>query len=135
MTRWRRLKSAMEWGLFLGIVSWLLATGISNKIPTIGVWGIILSRVLMGFIIGMVRWEFPWWGRGIVIGAALNILLSLIFKIPLGDIVRDIGWGWLHGFWLMLISGIVFGICIELALRHKKRALKQEKASSEELKP
>jgi len=135
MTHWRRLKSAMEWGFFLGVVTWLLATAISNKIPTIGIWGIILSRLLLGFIIGALGWEFPWWSRGIIIGAALNILLSLMFKLPLGPIFRDIGWGWLHGFWLMLISGMVFGVCIELALKHKQRAFQMEKASSEESKP
>jgi len=104
------VKSATEWGFFFGVVSWLLATGISNKIPAWGVWGIILSRTLMGFIIGIVRWEFSWWARGLVLGAIINL--------PLGIVVRLLGVGWGQGFWPMLVSGIVFGFLVELALRH-----------------
>ena len=120
MDNWRRVKSATEWGFFYGIISWLLATGITNKIPTIGIWGIILSRTLMGFIIGYVKWEFPWWARGMIIGGVLNLILSGLVRIPLGVIMSRIGFGWFRGFWLMLITGVVFGLLIELALRHKQ---------------
>jgi hypothetical protein len=130
MTHWRRVKSASEWGLFFGICSWLAATAISNKIPTIGVWGIILSRTLMGFIIGYIKWEFPWWGRGLIIGGGLNVVLSFVFKLPLSGAFQNIGWGWIHGVWLMVISGMIFGVGIELAVRHREAHLKaeQEKA-------
>ena len=111
MIQWKRVKSAAEWGFFYGVVSWLLATGISNKIPAWGVWGIILSRTLLGFIIGIVRWEFPWWVRGLVLGAIVNLPLSIV--------VRLLGVGWGQGFWPVLMSGIVFGFLIEWALRHR----------------
>ena len=127
MDNWRRVKSATEWGFFYGIISWLLATGITNKIPTIGIWAIILSRSLMGFIIGYVKWEFPWWARGMIIGGVLNLILSGLVRIPLGDIMSQIGFGWFRGFWLMLITGVVFGLLIELALRHKQLRSLMEK--------
>lgn len=127
MIQWKRLKSATEWGFFFGVVSWLLATGITNKIPTAGVWGIILSRTLMGFIIGYVKWGFPWWARGLIIGAVLNIFLGAIVKIPLGEAVHQIGFGWIRGFWLMLITGMVFGLLTELALRHRDNQLGEVK--------
>ena len=104
MIQWKRVKSAVEWGLFFGIISWLLATGITNKIPTIGVWGIILSRTLMGFIIGYVKWKIPWWVRGLIIGGGLNLILSLVVKIPLGDVVQRICFIWGRGFWMMMIT-------------------------------
>jgi len=111
MIQWKRVKSAAEWGFFYGVISWLLATGISNKIPTWGVWAIILSRTLLGLILGLVRWEFPWWARGLLLGTAVNL--------PLAGVVRWLGVGWSQGFWPMLVSGIVFGVLIELALKHK----------------
>ena len=111
MTRWKRIRSATEWGFFFGVISWLLATGISNRIPALGVWGIILARTLMGFLIGVVRWEVPWWARGLVLAAAVNL--------PLGIVVRLLGVGWGQGFWPFLISGLVFGVCIELVLRYR----------------
>ena len=129
MVHWKRVKSATEWGFFFGVVTWLLATGITNKIPTIGIWGIILSRTLMGFVIGYIRWEFPWWARGLIVGGALNIILSVIVKIPLGDFIQRIGFGWIRGFWLMLITGLVFGVLTELALRHRESQLRAEQTS------
>ena len=114
MIQWKRVKSATEWGFFFGVVSWLLATGISNRIPAAGVWGIILSRTLLGFIVGIVKWEFSWWVRGLVLGAAVNL--------PLGVLVRLLGVGWGQGFWPMLVSGMVFGLLIELGVRHRPSA-------------
>ena len=112
MIQWKRVKSATEWGFFFGVISWLLATGISNKIPAWGVWGIILSRTLMGFVIGIVRWEFVWWLRGLILGAAVSL--------PLAFVVRFLGVGWGQGFWPYLVSGIVFGLLLEVALRRKQ---------------
>lgn len=119
MEKWKRVRSATEWGFFFGILSWLLATGITNKIPTIGIWGIILSRTLVGFIIGYVKWEFPRWARGLIIGGVVNLFLSILVYIPLGETVQQICFGWERGFWLMLITGMVFGILTEVALVHR----------------
>ena len=110
MSHWRRIKSAAEWGFFYGIISWLLATGISNKIPTWGVWAIILSRVLLGVLIGIIRWEYPWWARGMLMGSIVNL--------PLAFIIRTLGVGWVQGFWPMFISGIIVGLLIEVSLRY-----------------
>lgn len=112
MARWQRVKSACEWGFFFGIVSWLLATGITNKIPAVGVWGIILSRTLMGFIIGIFKWEFLWWARGLILGAVLNL--------PLGLVAMQFGFGWDTGFWPTLVSGMIFAMLIEWILKKKQ---------------
>lgn len=115
---WKRVKSATEWGFFFGIISWLLATGISNEIPGWGVWGIILSRTLLGFIIGILRWNFPWWKRGLIVGAAVNL--------PLAFVIRDLGVSWRQGFWPYWISGILAGFFLEVALRKRKVVDKDE---------
>ncbi|MFH1943960.1 MAG: hypothetical protein ABIL68_17795 [bacterium] len=119
MRDWKRVKSATEWGFFFGILSWLLATGITNETPAAGVWGIILSRTVVGFIIGYIKWKSPWWMRGLIIGGALNLIFGLVVKIPLGDAVQSITFMWARGFWLMLITGIGFGLSTELALRYR----------------
>ena len=116
MVRWKRIRTATEWGFFYGIISWLLATGFSNKIPAWGVWGIILSRMIMGCIIGFVRWEMAWWARGLLLGFLINI--------PMGLIVVFLGVRWTIGFIPMLITGMLFGLLIELSLRHKKEERK-----------
>lgn len=112
MIRWKRVKSASEWGFFFGILSWLLATGISNKIPAWGVWGIILSRTLLGFIIGFLSWDFVWWARGLILGTAVSL--------PLAFVVRFLGVGWGQGFWPFLVSGVVCGFFLELVLRKNR---------------
>ena len=113
MVQWKRVRTATEWGFFYGIISWLLATGISNKIPAWGVWGIILSRTIMGTIIGFVRWDFPWWARGLLLGLGINI--------PMGFIVLLLGVRWEIGLLPMLISGMLFGFLIEFSLRPRSK--------------
>ena len=111
MSLWKRVKPAVEWGFFFGVVSWVLASGISNKIPTWGVWGIILSRTFLGLIIGFIKWDILWWARGILIGIAVNL--------PLAFVVQSLGAGWGKGFWPFLISGVLFGFLIEFVLRRR----------------
>jgi hypothetical protein len=113
MTQWQRVKSAAGWGLFLGICDWVLASGITNKIPREGVWAIILSQVLLGLIISFVRWSAPWWVKGILFGIAVNL--------PLGICIRQFGpvWGTLL-FWPLLATGVIIGIFIEWVMKKKK---------------
>lgn len=118
---WKRVKTACEWGLLFGVLSWLLATGITNKIPVSGIWAIIISRTLMGFIIATVRWEFPWWARGLIIGFGINIIMVLIVQLPLGQWLIDLGFGWIRGFWMMMITGLIFGVLNEWILVHREK--------------
>jgi hypothetical protein len=108
----RRVKSGLEWGLFLGICTWLLATGVSNKIPGWGVLSIILSRTLLGLLIGIVKWETVWWMRGLLFGLAVGIFHGFVV----------VGWpefGWLNGFIPGILTGAIVGVVIERALQHR----------------
>ncbi len=113
MFQWKRVKSATEWGFFLGVLSWLLSTGISNKIPTAGVWAIILSQTLAGFIIGTVHWNESWWIRGLTIGGIVNIPLAILS-------VRWPGFNYANGFWPAIITGMICGFFIEMVLKRKR---------------
>jgi len=119
----KQVRSAINWGFFFGIITWLLITAISNAITNIGVRMIVIYGALLGFIIAMVPWKFPWWIRGSIYGAALNGLLGFLIQLPKGEVFQEIAFGWSHGFWMMMLSGIVFGFCIELALRHRSKLL------------
>lgn len=112
MTNWKRVKSATEWGLFYGVVSWILATGPWRKMPVWAVWSLIISRTLLGFIIGYVRWEVRWWIRGMVLGLVVSLPVGIGFRL------MEIPWG--YGFWLTILSGMVVGVLIELSQRPKK---------------
>ena len=112
MIDWKRVRSATEWGFFYGIVSWLLSTGFSNKIPVWGVWSIILSRTILGLIIGILPIKFSWWLDGLVIGFGLNLIFALIVWLGLGYTI---------GFWPMLVTGVIFGVLIEWSLHSKEK--------------
>jgi len=109
MQPWQRIKYGLEWGFFFGVVSWLLSTGISSHIPTWGVWGIIISRTLMGFLSGAFILNYAWALRGILIAAAVNI--------PFGIIAVLLGTGWTRGFWPFLISGLLIGVLMEWIMK------------------
>ena len=118
MTRWKRVSLLLQWGVFYGIITWLAATVITNKFPAIGVWGIIVSRALMGFLIAYFEIKLVWWMRGIAVGLAVNLVFGGLAFVFSGD-VQNFFFGWVIGFWLMLITGIVIGPLMELSLRHK----------------
>lgn len=119
MIDWRKTRSAFEWGLFFGIVTWLLATAITNDISSAGVWGIIFSRIITGLAIVLIPWRTVWYIRGAVWGAAVNVLFYLLSLLPLSGFFT----GWRIGMPLMLISGILIGVFLELALKHREKQL------------
>jgi len=120
MLDWKKIKfAALEYGLFFGILSWLFATAITNEMTSANVWGIILSRILTGVLVAALNWEITWWIRGAIFGAAVNTLFWLLSLLPLGPFFA----GWRIGFSLIMISGIIFGILLELAVKHREKQL------------
>lgn len=112
MDRRRRVQTGAEWGLFYGVISWLLAFGFSNQLYSKEVWFIILTRMLSGIILGWIRISLPWWIKGLLVGLVINLPLAFV----------QAGWpdfGWIKGFAVTLISGMVVGVLIEMSLRHK----------------
>ncbi|MEJ2628128.1 MAG: hypothetical protein P8078_06205 [bacterium] len=121
---WRRLRSGAGWGFFYGIITWLLATGITNDYSNGAVWSIILSRTLMGALIVLISFDLVWWIRAGIIGLGFNIIM--------GAVIAFLGYGWNPWFWPLVISGIVFAILTEFALRKKYDALSPRENKNQE---
>jgi len=120
MIQWKRVKKAAGWGLFYGIITWLLFTTIDNTIRASGVRAIIFSRTLLGFIIGIVQLRFPWWARGILLGISVDLFFTLLFYLPLGRTVDLFCFGWENNIWFMFITGVIIGVLIEFSLKHRR---------------
>ncbi len=75
---WKKVKPAVEWGFFFGIISWLWATGVTNNISALGVWFIVLSRTAAGLIFATVKWESTWLQRGAIVGAITSLPVAIV---------------------------------------------------------
>ncbi len=119
MTQWQRIKSAAGWGLFLGVCDWILASGITNKIPRGGVWAIVLGQTLLGVIVGLEKWSAAWWVKGLALGLAVNVALAFI--------VRVLGPEWGRPLFFLLIgAGAAIGLFIEWVMNRKSVSGKKE---------
>jgi len=112
MIRFKQLWSAIEWGLLYGFITWILGTGVSNRIPGWGVWLMIFNRVFMAVVLYYcLGISLPKWLKGVLTG--------LIFSVPLGIVVSQ--WPFFtpviaHGGALGtgLISGVLMAYSIHL---------------------
>lgn len=117
---WNKIRSAFEWGLFYGVITWFIGTGVSNRIPGAGVWSIVVDRVLLAVLIVIIaeKWNILWWIRGLALGFVLSLPLGYFAsQWPFYNTVS--GWGG------ALVTGVVTGVLIEYHLRkmdHLKEA-------------
>lgn len=128
MKDWRKIKSGAEWGLFYGIITWLAFTALTNHIPALGIWGMIVSRIVIGVLSAWLIWDKAWWLRGLVWGVAGHVPFALLALIPLGGAYRSFFFGWHQGWVLMLVTGLIIGVLVELSMRHYDK--QEAKASS-----
>ena len=70
MSRQERIKKAIFWGAVFGLLSRIMVLYEPEaSITDTWVWGMLLTQTLLGFLIGYVQWEKPWWYRGMAMGA------------------------------------------------------------------
>ena len=105
----KRIVIATICGFIFGLVCMYLASSDPDTTLTTGIkWSIILSRALLGFIIGISALKMGWWLHGIVIGiiASLPMAASVLpdTKIFFGTLVM----GLVYGFLTELITTVLF---------------------------
>jgi hypothetical protein len=114
MSRWKKIKSVIEWGFFLGVVSWVLTTGLSNKIGAVGIWVIIFSRVALAMAHFFIPYRTSWWMRSLLLGIPLNAALALIASYA--------AFGCMKGFILIWVAGIACSFVMEWILTFRLHA-------------
>ncbi len=105
MLKAKRVIIATLCGILFGIVCMSLASSNpdpANPLTISGKWLIVLSRTLMGFMIGISALRMGWWLHGMVLG----FIASIPMAIPVLD-RPSIAIG-------TLIMGIIYGFLIEL---------------------
>ncbi|HDQ44103.1 MAG TPA: hypothetical protein ENN17_01225 [bacterium] len=123
MARWNRVRSSLEWSTFFGVCTWLLASGITNTMTGANVWLLVLSRTLMGLLLGLWKRGIAWWARGLIVGFGVNL--------PAGLVVNrwtDFGGG--LGFGFMMATGLVSGVLTEAAVRHREKEMAAARENS-----
>ena len=101
----KRAMLATLFGLIFGFVCWGLAASESSIVWPLAV-SIIISRTLMGFVIGISALKWPWWLHGVVIGGLSSLPMGFSgLMAPMG------GWSI---FWGSIVMGVVYGFLTEV---------------------
>jgi len=69
---------------------------------------IILSRTLMGFMIGISALRMSWWLHGIVLGIISSIPMAIPMLDSLGIAIGTVVMGIIYGFLTELITSVFF---------------------------
>ena len=98
-------------GVIFGLVCMTLAS--TNPDPVEPVtsttkWLIVLSRTMMGFMIGISALRLPWWIHGVVLGLISSIPMMLPVLDKPGIAVGTVVMGMIYGFLTELITSVVF---------------------------
>jgi hypothetical protein len=98
-------------GVVFGLVCMTLAS--SNPDPVEPVtsttkWLIVLSRTMMGFMIGISALRLPWWIHGVVLGLISSIPMMLPVLDKPGIAIGTVVMGMIYGFLTELITSVLF---------------------------
>ncbi len=106
----KRFYIAVLMGIILGIIACLIAGGVSpDPLAKKVLANIFVSRVLIGFVIGISAWKMGWFLHGVLMGLIVGLPFSLsamAMQVP--------GMGKWGIFFLTCALGVVYGFIIEL---------------------
>ncbi len=115
MLKTKRVIIATLCGVLFGFVCMFLAS--SNPDPSSPVtdmikWSIVISRTMLGFMIGISALKLRWWLHGIVLGAVASIpmVVPMLFPWPGRTMiaVSSLVMGIIYGFLTELITSVLF---------------------------
>lgn len=77
----KRVTVATTVGLACGVLASVTEVyGFKHPLPPSLLTSIVLSRTVLGFIIGISAWRTSWWWHGMALGVVLNLPLALAVK-------------------------------------------------------
>ncbi len=106
----KRVLIATICGLFFGLVCMGLASSNPDATQSLSMTvklNIILSRTLMGFMIGISALKITWWLHGIVMGFISSIPMAIAVMDKMEIMVGTIVMGMIYGFLTELITSIL----------------------------
>jgi hypothetical protein len=107
----KRVVIATISGLVFGMVCMGLASSNPDAADTLTAtikWNIVLSRTLMGFMIGISALRMNWWLHGIVLGFIASIPMAVAVYPRMDIFIGTFIMGMIYGFLTELITSIFF---------------------------
>jgi hypothetical protein len=102
----KRFWLALLFGFVSGFVCWWLIASGGETLHWAIILSTIISRALIGFVIGVSVLRIKWWLHGILTGAVLSIPMGLGgFMVPGKEMFILFG---------SIVMGIIYGFLIEL---------------------
>ena len=101
----KRVMIATACGFIFGLICMALASSnpeAGENLSAVIKWNIVLSRTLMGFMIGISALKMSWWLHGLVLGIISSVPMA-VAVIPQMDI-----------FFGTFIMGMIYGFLAEL---------------------
>jgi hypothetical protein len=107
----KRVLIATVSGFVFGLVCMTLATSNPNAaapLTTAVKWNIVLSRTLMGFMIGISALRLVWWLHGIVLGIIGSLPMAVAVMGDTGIMIGSVVMGIIYAFLIELIATVLF---------------------------
>ncbi len=107
----KRVLIATICGFIFGLICMTLASTNPNATEPLSSeakWLIILSRTLMGFMIGISALRMSWWLHGIVLGIISSIPMAIPTLDRLSIAIGTVVMGIIYGFLTELITSVLF---------------------------
>jgi hypothetical protein len=106
----KRMIIATLCGLLFGLVCMGLASSNPDSAEALSMTvklNIVLSRTLMGFMIGISALKLKWWLHGIVLGFISSIPMSIAVVYRMDIMIGTLVMGVIYGFLTELITSIL----------------------------
>ena len=107
----KRVIVATICGIFFGLICMGLASSnpdAAEQVSTVVKFNIVLSRTLMGFMIGISFLRLNWWLHGIVLGFIASIPMAVAVVDRVDIFIGTFVMGMIYGFLTELITTKVF---------------------------
>jgi hypothetical protein len=111
MVTTKRVLIATGCGFIFGLVCMGMASSNPDPAGTMTVvvkWNIVLSRTLLGFMIGISALRLNWWLHGIVLGFISSIPMSIAVLDRTDIMIGTVVMGMIYGVLTELITTILF---------------------------